>query len=211
MAIDYTYVLAGEQNVGNGTTPPAAGTRQGTQLVDGLHGKYVEQARRQRIFWASAIVTAPVIFSTAAGTGGPLLYNGSSATSGVMCAILGISLNQSVVTTVAAGIGLTGGPTTAPTSTTAIDGLTNGYIGAAAGQVSAYRIGTPSAAGTFFMPLADFHTGALTTEAGNGGSWIDIGGAIIIPPGGYFASLAASATASTLVMRATILYEEIPV
>lgn len=207
---DYLYGSAGENNVASGTNPPVASNRQGAVLADGLHGKYVEQARRNRLFWASAIVTAPVIFSTAAGTGGPLLYNGTSPASGVLCAILGISLNQSVVTTVAAGIGLTGGPTTAPGSTTAIDGYTPGYIGGASGQISAYRVGTPSAAGTFFMPLGDMHTGALTTEAGNGGSWIDIGGSIIVPPG-CFASLAASATATTLVMRATILYEEIPV
>lgn len=202
--------LVGEYNNASGTNPPIAQSRQGSQLVDGLHGKYTEQARRGRLFWASAIVTAPVIFSTAAGTGGPLLYNGTSASSGVLCAILGFSINQSVVTAVAAGLGITGGPTTAPTATTAIDGSTSGYIGGTASQISAYRVGTPSAAGTFFLPFADAMTGALTTQPGNAGSWIDINGGIIVPPG-CFASLAASATATSLVMRATVLWEEIPV
>mgnify|MGYP003529411494 CR=1 FL=1 len=59
------------------------------------------------------------------------------------------------------------------------------------------------------MPLADAHTGALTTSSGHLG-WFDIGGSMVVPPG-YFLSLAGSATLSTLVMRATILYEEIPV
>src|SRR5581483_1629646 len=140
-------------------------------------------------------------------TGGPLLYN--PPTSGVNAAILAVSCGVSVVSTVAASLGLTGGATNAPTSTTAIDSLTNTFLGGPTGQCSVYRVGTPSAAGTFFHPFGDVHTGALTVD-NLGTAWIDIGGVFVVPPG-YFASIAASATASTLVANLSMLYEEIPV
>jgi len=202
-----TFGAVGEQNLASGVVAPVALDRQGAQLSSELHGRYVQQALRKHVYMANAIVTAPVIFSTAAGTGGPLLYN--PPTSGVNAAILAVSCGVSVVSTVAASLGLTGGATNAPTSTTAIDSLTNTFLGGPTGQCSVYRVGTPSAAGTFFHPFGDVHTGALTVD-NLGTAWIDIGGVFVVPPG-YFASIAASATASTLVANLSMLYEEIPV
>lgn len=198
----------GERNYLDGSNP-SVGLRigqQGDQTVSTLHGRYYEQALRGRVFSAHAIVTAPVIYTTAAGTGGPLLYNGSTTHNAV---ILAAGWGSAVVTTVAATIGLTGGPTTAPSSTTAIDSKTNGFLGAGAGAMSLYRVGTVSAAGTFFHPLGDVNTGALTTRPGSM-NWVDLGGIFVVPPG-YFISIAASATASTLVANFGLVWEEVPI
>lgn len=171
------------------------------------HGKYTEAARRGRLFMAHAIVTAPVIWSTEAGTGGPLLWNGSST---VQANILGVGISHTVVTTVAASIGLTGGngQSAAPTSTTAIDSTGNLLVGGAASACTAYRVGT-TVDNKWFFPLGAFHTGALTVDT-FGMGWFDLDGMIIVPPNCYV-SVAASATATTLVMQACLVWEEIPI
>jgi len=157
---------------------------------------YYAHARYGSIFCARAIVTAPVIFSTAAGTGGPLLWNN---TAGLNAVILGVTCAQTVVTTVAAALGITGasGQTTAPSSTTAIDTSGNLFVGGAAPQMNVYRVGTPTNAGTFFLPLLNVSTGALTTGMGSL-AYIDLQGRVVVPPGSWCA-VAASATASTVV------------
>ena len=199
----------GEQNYQDGAQP-SLGNRydnQGGQLVSQLHGRYHEQVLRGNVFMAHAIVTAPVIYTTAAGTGGPLLWNGSTTHK---AAILAVGWGVSTVTTVAAIIGLTGGTgqTSAPATTTAVDSVKNCYLGGAAPAVSAYRIGTPSAAGGFFLPLGDVNTGALTTRPGSM-NWIDLGGMFVVPQYGWI-SFAASATASTTVGNFGIVWSEIP-
>lgn len=191
-----------------GIVPTRAG-RLGDAIVSELNGRYYEQASRGRLFGAFAIVTAPVIFSTAAGTGGPLVWN--PPTSGVNVSVLAITCGITVVTTVAAALGLTGqtGQTSAPTSTTAIDQRTCGLIGGQASVSTPYRVGTPTNAGNFFLPLLHLHTGALTVDSFAVGL-IDVGGAIIAPPGSWV-SIAASATATTTVAQLGMIYSEVPV
>lgn len=199
------YGSVGPQTTSDGVTSPMRLDRSGAQVITSLHGAYYEQANRGNLFTAHAIVTAPVIYTTAAGTGGPLLYNGSSDRKAV---ILAAGWGVSTVSTVAAIIGLTGGPTTAPSATTAIDSVKNCYLGGSAPSMSLYRVGTVSAAGGFFTPLGDLHTGALTTEPG-GMHWVETKGMFIVPPG-YFISFAASATASTTVGNFGLIWEEVP-
>jgi hypothetical protein len=199
----------GERNYLDGSTP-AAGLRmgqQGEQMVSQLHGRYYEQALRGRLFTAHAIVTAPVIYTTAAGTGGPLLWNGSTTHNAV---ILAAGWGVSTVTTVAAILGLTGGTgqTSAPSSTTAVDSVKNCFLGGGAPAMSAFRVGTVSAAGNFFHPLGDLNTGALTTRPGSM-NWVDLGGMFVVPPNGWI-SFAASATASTTVGNFGLVWEEVP-
>lgn len=180
--------------------------RGGALVVQQHHGRYYEQANRGALFTAHAIVTAPVIYTTAAGTGGPLLWNGSSTHKAV---ILAAGWGISVVTTVAAVLGLTGntGQTAAPGSTTAIDSVKNCYLGGAAPACTAYRVGTPSSAGNFFHPLGNLHTGALTVD-NNGMMWADLGGMFVVPPFGWI-SFAASATATTTVGNFGLVWEEV--
>lgn len=199
----------GEQVISAGvTSQPVRQGRLADVIVSELNGRYTEQAVNQRLFMAHAIVTAPVVYSTAAGTGGPLLWN--PPTSKVNAVILAVGVSITVVTTVAAALGLTGnsGQTSAPGSTTAIDSKGNMFIGGPVGTCSVYRVGTPTNAGNFFFPLSTLHTGALTVD-NLGMGWIDMGGALIVPPGAW-ASIAASATASTTVAQLGMLYAEVP-
>lgn len=171
-----------------------------------------EYSRIGQLFCARAIVTAPVIFSTAAGTGGPLLWNNSKAgDQAVNAVLLGVTCALTVVTTVAAALGITGnsGQTSAPASTTAIDTSANLRIGSPAPRCNVYRVGTPSSAGNFFLPLAQLGTGALTVDNFEVG-FIPLHGMVVVPPGSW-ASIAASATASTTVAQLGLIWAEVPV
>lgn len=165
---------------------------------------------RGACFAATAIVTAPVIFTTAAGTGGPLLYNGTSATdhTGVTAYLLAVSYGLSVAATAAGSIGIAVGVTTAPTTTTAIDSSTNLHVGGQASKCSVFRVGTVSAAATAFIPVGTIGTGALTVYS-NDDNFVHLGGLIEIPPGA-FASVSVSATLSTAVMQLCLIWMELP-
>lgn len=170
-------------------------------------------AGRGNVYVANAVVTAPVIYSTAAGTGGPLLYNGSSSasgnTKGVTAYVIAASFGLSVASTVAGALGLTGGPTTAPTSTTAITSVQNLELvsGATPPQCSVYNVGTVSAAGTFFLPFGHVHTGAITVDTDDD-NFIHLGGLCRVSPG-YFAAVSASATLTTAVLSIGLVWVEI--
>ena len=201
-------IIVGPQTNGDSQKVTARGGKGGDQIVSQLMARYYEQCYRGNLFTAHAIVTAPVIYTTAAGTGGPLIWNGSSS---VNVVLLAVTFGVTVVTTVAAALGITGnnGQPTAPGTTTAIDSNRNLKIGGPLPLSTAYRIGTPSSAGNFFLPFGHLHTGALTVD-NFGVTFIDLGGCVIIPPQ-CWASVAASATASTTVASIGLVYTEVPV
>jgi hypothetical protein len=179
-------------------------------LSDLTRTSYYDLARQGQLFIAYATVTAPVIWSTAAGTGGPLLWNNSNAGKNyVNAVIMGIGAAVTTAATAASSLGITGGASTAPSSTTSIDAVKNCLIGGPAPVCNTYRIGTVSTAGTFFMPVLTLGTGALTVS-NVAMSWVDIGGAVVVPPG-CFASVAGSATATTAVADIALLWAEIPI
>ena len=194
---------AGAQNISAGMD------RQSALLVSELNGRYSGLSRAGNLFFAHAIVTASVIYSTAAGTGGPLLYNGLG--SGVVVQLLAAGFGVTTAATAAGAVGITGGTgqTVVPTSTTAIDGSGNCFFGGAVSKISAYRVGTVATAGAFLIPIGDVGTGALTVMDGKL-QFVDLGGIITFGPGGW-ASLAASATLTTAVMTMGLLWAEIPV
>lgn len=196
---------AGLQTLADGAQTTIRMGRTGELNTSDTHGQLYEAGVRGNLFFAHAIVTAPVIYSTAAGTGGPLIWNGSSTKN---VSILKVGIGVTVVTTVAAALGLTGnsGQTSAPTSTTAIDSSGNMLIGGSASASTAYRIGTVTNAGNRFLPFANLHTGALTVD-NLGMVWVDIAGGFVIPPN-CWGAVAASATASTTVAQICIIYEE---
>ena len=170
-------------------------------------GKYYDAVNRGNVYTAYATLTAPVIYTTAAATGGPLLWNRSSS---VNVSLLAVGFASSVVTTVATGLGITGGigQYDAPASPTALDGaITNLYVGGPASKILGYRLGTPTNAGTFFIPLMEVHTGALTVDTG-GMRWVDVGGLVIAPPMTWI-SIAGGATASTLQVQVALIWEEV--
>ena len=202
----FNEIIVGPQNVNDNVVTKARGGKGGEQIVSALRGRYAEASMRGNLFMAQAIVTAPVIWTTEAGTGGPLIWNGSTS---VKASVLAVGFGIKTVTTVAAAIGLTmgDGQTAAPSSTTAIDSSGNLLVGGPASKCTAYRVGT-TVANDFFLPFADVNTGALTTTPG-GIKWFDVAGMITVPPQS-FVSLAASDTATTLVIEACIVWEEVP-
>jgi hypothetical protein len=181
----------------------------GELVISELIARYSNLCKANALFGAYATLTAPVIFTTAAGTGGPLLWN--KPNSGIDAHILAVGFSSSVVTTVAGGIGLTGnsGQVTTPTSTTAIDASGPLYLGGANTQLGGvFRVGTVSNAGNVFIPVAQFHTGALTVDT-TAVTWMDVGGAMIVPPGGW-GSLAGTATLTTLQVQVGVIWAELP-
>lgn len=179
-------------------------------IVSELNGKYYEASYRGNVYWAKAIVTAPVIFSTAAGTGGPLLWNQSTNKNLVL---LKMTLGITTVATAAGSLGIGTGVSTIPGSLTAIDSCFAAnapgalLTGTTAAQVS--RVGTPSAAAVNFIPVFSVNTGALTVQSA--GMYVfDFDGSIIVPPGS-FASPCGSATLSTLVCNIGLCWMEVPI
>jgi hypothetical protein len=177
------------------------------QVISQVHGQYYEASSRGKIFMAQAIITAPVIWTTEAGTGGPLLWNSSAS---VIGNILAVGWGISTVSTAGAAVGLTGGyaQTADPTSTTAIDSQACLNGTSTTPTISAYRVGT-TGTNRWFLPLGDLYTGALTVDVGKV-NWVRLDGLLSIPQYS-FVSFSASATASTTVMNVAIIWEEVPV
>lgn len=189
-------------------TEPVRQTRTGELAVTEVHGRYYEQSRRGNLFLARAIVTAPVIFTTNTGTGGPFLWNNTST---VVANIIAVSMGGiTTASGVAASLGLTGGTgqTAVPGSTSAIDSSANTYIGGAAAACTTYKIGTPTVAGSWFLPLYGVDTGATSIAHTSG--WIELYSAITVPQYGWV-SLAASATMTSAVMQLGMMWEEVAV
>jgi hypothetical protein len=193
---------------GNSQTVGAPADKWGFLGVSEIVGRYSNLVKSGRVFSAYATLTAPVIYTTAAGTGGPLLHNPANNTNDAH--LLAIGFSTSVVTTVAGGMGITGnsGQTANPTATTAIDAKFNHLIGGANPTCNVYRVGTPTNAGASLVPFAQFHTGALTVD-NTGLLWVDLGGLYVVPPGSW-ASPAATATLTTLQTQVALVWAEIP-
>lgn len=196
-----------------------------------MGSSYYDLARKGQIFMAQAIITAPVAYTTAAGTGGPLLWNGTggalvtgegpsayvSPKAQVDAVILGVSWAVTVAeTTAGIALGLTGGggQTAAPTSTTAIDGITSSRINisnigplGAGNQCSAYRVGTVATAGNWLLPLASLDTAALTALP-HQPNYVDLAGLIVVPPNGWV-SVSASAAGTAAVLQIGLIWAEI--
>lgn len=180
----------------------------GELLVSNVISRYGTLAKSGKLFCATANLTAPVVYTATVGVGGPLLWNRPN--SNVDAHILAVSFSSNIVTTVAGGLGLTGnsGQQTAPSTTTAIDAKGNLLIGAQDGSVEAYRIGTVVQGGGFFLPFAQFHTGALTVD-NTAVTFVDVGGAIVVPAGAW-AGAAGSAGLTTLQAVVSIVWAELP-
>ena len=200
----------GPQIVSDGVTPTARMGKLGELMVSDVQGRYYEQAYRKNLFLAWAAVTTPVIYSTAAATGGPLIWNGSQTTNVVIlaacCAI------TTAFTTTPGVIGITGntGQAAAPGSTTAIDGRANCFIGGGASSATPYRLGTVSTAGAFFFPLFQAQLGATSVTQSNV-AWIDVGGAIVCPPNSWVSLANGVAAPAAGLMHTGLLYTEVPV
>lgn len=180
----------------------------GELTISEVLGKYATLVKSQKVYYTSAIITAPVIFSTAAQLG-PMLWNKPG--SGLDAHILAIGVgNPTTASTQAGALGYaSANQATAPTTPTAITAV-NAYAGGGPSQM-----GAVNSAGTvvvlpapIFLPLIGVNTGAITTQALTS-SYVDVGGALIIGPGnvGY---ICASATLTAGVFTIGIVWAELP-
>jgi hypothetical protein len=180
----------------------------GELVVSEALGRYATLVKAQKVFYTSAIITAPVIFSTGAQLG-PMLWNKPG--SGVDAHILAISVGSpTTATSVAGALGWASAvQPTAPTSPTAIVAV-NAYAGGGPSQMAAIN-----STGTviilpapIFMPYIAVNTGAVTTGVLTS-SYADVAGSQIIGPGncGY---VCASATLTSGVFTIGLLWCELP-
>ena len=165
-----------------------------------------DYARLGQVFVAQAIITTPTIWSTAAATGGPFLWNNNPACT---IAILGVSAAATTAeTTAAIALGLTGGVQTVGLgANTALTSSANLFIGGPAPTATMYATATPSAAGKFFFPTHTGGTGALTT-VGVSPAWVAIEGAVVVPYQSWV-SVTSSGASTAAVLQIGLMWVEI--
>lgn len=203
---------AGEQVIGKGTTSQAI--RQGTLadvIVSELEGRYFELCRSQRVFIAQAVITTPVIYSTAAAGVFPLLWNGSSNVNASL--LWATYTHTAATTTTGSAIGLTcnTGQTSAPTSVTAIDGSRCLYLGGPNPSCSVYNKGTVANAGAFFFPLGHLHSGTIAVDSFNATFSVDLGGSWIVPPNAWAGLGVTVAPTTSSVQTFSLIWAETPI
>jgi len=183
----------------------------GELTISELMGKYSTLVKAQKVFYTSAIITAPVIFSTAAQLG-PMIWNKPG--SQLDAHILGIACSEpSTATTVAGALGLVtnvqpSAPTTA-TSITAVNAYGGGSASGMAGIFSTATVLVTNPA-PIFLPLLGVAGAAITVGNTVTQSFVDIGGLSVVAPGtvGY---VCASSTLTTGVFTVALIWAELPV
>jgi hypothetical protein len=183
----------------------------GELTLSELLGKYSTLVKAQKVFYTSAQITAPVIFSTAAQKG-PMLWNKPGAA--IDAHILGIAVGEpGTATTVAGSIGLStnvqpSAPTTA-TSITAVNAYASGSTSQLAGVFSTATVLVTNPV-PIYLPLIGVAGAAITVGNTVTATWADVGGLIVVAPGtvGYVCS---DATLTTGVFQIGIVWSELPV
>ena len=181
----------------------------GEFAVSEILGKYATLTKLGKVFYTSAIITAPVIFSTA-GQLGPMLWNRPG--SGVDAHILGIGVSSPTTASgVAGAISWASNtqatvPTTA-TSLTVMNAYSGGGVSAMGGVFSTATILVAPTNVPF--PLIAVNTGAITTGSLTS-CFQDVGGVFQVSPGcvGY---VCANATLTSGVFTIGLLWAELPV
>jgi len=180
----------------------------GELLVSELVGKYSTLVKSQKVFYTSAIITAPASFVTAAQLG-PMLWNKPG--SGLDAHILGIGVGQpTTATSVGGALGWCSAvQPTAPTSPTAITAV-NAYAGGGpSGMAAVNSAGTVIILPTpIFLPLVGVSLAATSVGLNVAPSWVDVAGGLIIGPGNV-GFVCGSAVQTSGVFTIGILWAEI--
>ena len=180
----------------------------GELLLSALVGKYATLVKSGKVFYTSAIITAPVIFSTAAQLG-PMLWNKPG--SGVDAHVLAVGVSSpTTASTVAGAISYASNiqatvPTTA-TALTVMNAYSSGGVSAMGGVFSTATILVAPTNVPF--PLIAVNTGAITTAAVPL-NYVDVGGMFQVAPGsiGY---ICGNATLTAGVFTIGLLWAELP-
>ena len=207
-------LIHGVVNAGNSTSNQPDGTPmaprlggQGDVIVQQLHGRLYEAAKRGKLFYGSN-GAVPSVSTVALATTytGLCLYN--PAASGKNLVVEKVGYSFLVAFPAAATIGLLGGYSAAGivTASAAASPGASTMLGGGAGvgkcALSATLVGTPYLLTVFGEGL----TAAITTHP-QGVHWHDMEGGIIIPPGGYVATYTSTVSGAAS-MAASFLWQE---
>lgn len=171
--------------------------------------RYSTLCKAQKVFYTSAIITAPASFVTAIQLG-PMIWNKPG--SGLDAHILAVGMGQTTTAFTADGaLGYASGvQPTAPTSPTPIVAV-NAYAGGGPSQMAAINSGGTVIVlpAPIFLPLIGVCGPTVTTAVGTTASWVDVAGSVIIGPGnvGY---LCGSAVLSSGVATIGLMWAELP-
>lgn len=177
-----------------------------------LLGKYATLVKAQKVFYTSAIVTAPVIF-TSAGQLGPILWNKPG--SGIDAHLLGLSVGSPTTASSVAGSWgwMANVQSASPTATITALTVNNAYAGGGASQLGGVMTTTGNVGilpTPIFVPLIGVNTGAITTQCLGGTGFVDVGGLFIVGPGNMGCAT-VSATLTSGVFTVGLLWAELPV
>jgi hypothetical protein len=194
----------GPQSSGENSTVPLRVSRMSAVVTTDAHGRYTEAVVRGSVFIASNVAAQAVSVALATTYTGLCVSNPIG--SGRNLAILGFQYAISVAPAAIASIHLIGGfsGTTNVTHTTplAAPGIQNCMLGGALGVAKADSAATIVNPGYLIGAGSGFTAAALYATTP---SWIDLGGLIICPPGGWVAVGALTAVTGF----GTIAWEEI--
>ena len=224
------YLTTGPQNTGDGAVIAQRADRQGGTIVSELHGRYYEQNYRGNMYTGgvialTAINNATYTLATTGATATPLvgLYNPS--TSNVNCVILLATLGITITAATSTGGGpyvwvfslgnsaVSTGSAPINCKTLLASGSQAKVFGAAAltgmtGTLAALR-GSGLAGGSA-GGYSQVDTAVGFSPALGGTALEDIGGSIIVPPGGVL-SLTATTTPAAHSAVSGLVWEEVPV
>lgn len=181
----------------------------GELVVTELHGRYYEQAYRGNMFYSTC--TAKTLVAANTTYTGHLIWNGSNQTgTGVNLVLNKIMIGVSVTSASMTGIALGQSyQPAAPTGLTAATAVGNCKIGGAAAQGLSYAAATITNAGTNICPI--FHNTAAINTVGVDQVYVDLEGAVVIPPGYIVQLLALGAASAASAVTSAIFWEEVPV
>lgn len=171
---------------------------------------YYALARDGKAFSALTSITGLVAFGTAAGIGGPLLWNNTGAGSSkrVLAVLLGVSVGWTTAPAASGALGITWGTgqPAAPTGTVAITGVANLRPDLAALPLcSVFNAGTVVNAGTSILLTHQVSTGTVAAQT----IFEPLDGLITVPPG-CWAAVAGAAAIATMVAKVSLIFAEVP-
>ena len=190
-----------------GTTPTIRQGQLGDVIVSELHGRYYETAYRRNLFSVATQAAVTLSAGLATATTGLILTNPTTSTVNVVVNKVGWGVNTTPVAVIVLGLAFNNS-TTAVTQTTAITAR-NQFLGGAAPQCLAASSVTFPTAPILNTVLGTIDIGATTTAIHNT-NFLDLEGAIVMPPGSYLAFYGSTASAATSFF-ASISWEEVPV
>ena len=195
----------GPQVSNDGATPAMRLGRSAEVVVQELHGRYYETARRGALFYAS--VAAVALTSLNATATGLILWNPNN--SGVNM-VLQKAMVQVIVTSASmTSIGFAFGvQAVVPTSVTAVATTGSCYLANNAGNVKAYSAATLAVAPGLLLNFA--HNTAAIATTGVDGLVTDFEGSIVVPSGYALVLNAGGAASAASAVNATVLWEEVP-